>query len=206
MSFSHSMLEELKVRVRASLSVRRFEHTLGVERAAVHLGNCIMPHKLSELRAAAVLHDIAKEMTRAELIARATEFDPSVDVSRVSDNVLHSLAAPSVVREQFSDFATADVLDAVYHHTLGAEDMSLFTEIIFVSDYIEDSREYYSCREALDHISGAMFCAESMEERVVALHRTAVMVIDNTIESLKRRNIKPMRETLLTKKSLLTKI
>lgn len=84
--------------------------------------------------------------------------------------------------------------------------MSLFDEIIFVSDYIEDSREYYQCRETLDYISGALFCAESMEDRIAALHRTAIIVIDNTIESLKRRKLKPMRETLLTKKSLLAKI
>ncbi|MBQ8371896.1 MAG: bis(5'-nucleosyl)-tetraphosphatase (symmetrical) YqeK [Clostridia bacterium] len=206
MIYSPESLEMLKRRVRSSLTDKRFSHTIGVEMAAIHIGGFIMPTRIDELRAAALLHDIAKELSRAEQVRLARVYNASFSEDGVSDAVLHSFAAPGAVMEQFSSFASPDVLDAICHHTLGKEDMSLFSEIIFVSDFVEEGREYEACRAALLYLLDALDQASSAEEYEAALHRAAIMTIDSTLSSLKRRGKEPMAETLLTKKALEAKI
>ncbi len=206
MVYSPESLEALKQRVRGVLSKKRFEHTVGVEKAAIHIGGFLMPSRVDELRAAAILHDIAKELSPEEQIRLAKVYDSTFDATDIDSAVLHSFAAPGAVMEQFSDFASADVLDAVCNHTLGKVDMSLFSEIIFISDFIEEGRPYEACRAALAYILRAFRLAEGRAELETALHSTAIMAIDSTLSSLAARGKEPMTETLLTKKSLEAKI
>ena len=62
MNISCESLCLLREKLRSVLSEHRYEHTLGVERAAVRIGERCLPEMICELRAAALLHDVAKEM------------------------------------------------------------------------------------------------------------------------------------------------
>ena len=67
---------DLIPQVQNSLSAERFSHTLGVMRAAELLGEYCLPGRTCELKAAALLHDIAKELSFDELLVKLVdEFD-----------------------------------------------------------------------------------------------------------------------------------
>ena len=60
-------LQTLRSDVAKALSEKRFTHSLGVERAAIEIGKHCLPSKLNELSAAAILHDVAKELTKEDV-------------------------------------------------------------------------------------------------------------------------------------------
>ena len=62
MLFTDDALEKLRKKIKERMSEKRFSHTLGVERCAKKLGELILPDRISELCAAALLHDISKEI------------------------------------------------------------------------------------------------------------------------------------------------
>ena len=59
--FNDKALSALRLTVSKNISEKRYKHTLGVEKMARYLGEIILPDKVNELSAAALLHDIAKE-------------------------------------------------------------------------------------------------------------------------------------------------
>ena len=138
---SHSDIENLRGEISKRLSCDRYTHTLGVERAAVFLAQMCLPEKECELRAAALLHDVTKELSTEEhfQILRSAK-QKILDKDRDFIPILHSFTAPAVISADFPEFATDQILSAVYNHTLGDSDMTVFDEIIFLADFIEDTR------------------------------------------------------------------
>ena len=67
MKYTEEMLTHLRNRVSTKMSKKRFIHTLGVEDTANELGEIFLSNKVTELRAAALLHDVAKELPTNEL-------------------------------------------------------------------------------------------------------------------------------------------
>ena len=67
--FNEKDLRSLSDVVERRLSDKRFLHTKGVEEEIVRLGEIYLPDKIPELRAAALLHDLAKELPIEEQIA-----------------------------------------------------------------------------------------------------------------------------------------
>ena len=65
---TEEMLLTLREEISMRLSPRRFNHTLGVERAAEFLSQKCLPSKMMEIRAASLLHDITKELSYDEHI------------------------------------------------------------------------------------------------------------------------------------------
>ena len=66
MIFTDDKLSALRECVAKRLSKKRFNHTLRVEAAAVRIAEFCLPESISELRAAAILHDLTKELDDKE--------------------------------------------------------------------------------------------------------------------------------------------
>ena len=62
-------ISELANCVKARLSPKRYMHTEGVKKCAELLGSRLLPDALKELSAAALLHDISKELTWEEQLS-----------------------------------------------------------------------------------------------------------------------------------------
>lgn len=198
-NFTEKDLEFLKVEIKKLLSEKRFNHTLGVEKAAERIGLNFIPELVYELRAAALLHDVAKELDRksVEELIKGCPFDVSLD-DMSTPQAYHSFAAPAFILKNFKRFATDNILSSVFNHTLGSPDMSIFDQIIFVSDYIEEGREYYSCKVVRDFIFSKLNTVSQSDAEAV-LRKAVVMSIDFTLESLKERGITVNSRTLMTK-------
>ena len=195
-------LSLLRIAVAKRMSEKRFLHTLGVESAAKRLGEVLLPDKVYELRAAALLHDVTKELSYEEsllLLKGASEELPEEVLSTPA--VLHSFTAPWVIKRDFHEYASEEILSAVRKHTLGDRDMSIFDEIIFIADYVEDGRSYQPCVSVRDKLFSSL-----SEEGVTTLHKACVEAIRNTESSLieKGKTVNPI--SALAKTSLLSKI
>ncbi len=207
MMFDITSIKRLRDIVGTKLSQKRFIHTLGVERMASYLGNIIIPQQVSELSVAALLHDIAKEKSFEEhLLLIKNSNAVSLDDELIPKPALHSFAAVKLIQEEFTEYATNDILSAAANHTLGYPGMSVFDEIIFISDYSEEGRTYPTCVKVRSFLLENVQKCFSYEKNLNALHRASLMAIDATLKSLELRGEEVGERTLLTREYLELKL
>jgi predicted HD superfamily hydrolase involved in NAD metabolism len=133
--------EEIKAYVKDRLSEKRFNHVLGVCDTAVKMAECYGGSK-KDANLAALLHDIAKKMSDEELIKLVSSKGYKLNsVEKNSPQLLHALAGAIIGRDEIG-IDNEDVLNSVRYHTTGRENMSLLEKIIYISDYIEPSRNF----------------------------------------------------------------
>ena len=201
------MLFDLREKVSSRMGKKRYIHTLGVEKTAEELGMLFLPDKVMELRAAALLHDVAKEITE---VFKNSLFDEIADSLSDEDlcvtEAYHSFLAPVIIKRDFSEFASHNILSAVYNHTLGSPDMDLFSIIIFISDYIEPNREYEHCKHVRDYLMSNISNTFSDSENFRTLILSCIMVIEFTENFLAKQNKKIHSRSLITKNRLLSLI
>ena len=200
MIFNSEIIEQLRLSVKNRLSDKRYAHTLGVEEMARYLGSIILPDKVDELCIAALLHDITKELSYEEQVSLLKS--SNVEYTREdldTKPALHSISALPFIQKEYSEYATLDVLSAVSNHTLGKENMSIFDEIIFISDYSEAGRTYPSCIDVRNHLLRNVKLGKNSKDNITFLHSASLMAINSTIDSLGRRGEQIHSRTYLTK-------
>ncbi len=200
MTFDRTEIEKLTHEVGKRLSEKRFLHTLGVRRCALRLAELCMPEYSDSLEVAALLHDITKELPREEQYRLLSLSGETVCLDG-SVGVLHSLTAPYVIKRDFPSFSEPIILGAVYNHTTGSPDMSTFDEIIFLADFIEETRTYEPSVLTRDFVFRNMSDGK-YEENIKILHRACLMEIDATIKSLTSKNMRIDERTLKTRDAL----
>lgn len=206
MMFTEEELSELKASVSRRISEKRFLHTLGVLEAALYLADISGIASKSEIAAAAILHDVTKEISYDEQLFLIKSFNLKADKEDLAvREVIHSLTAPLIIERDFPIFATEKVISAVKHHTLGSPDMSLFDEIIFLADFIEPNRKYDACREVREFVYNNT-SRDSKEANVNLIHKASVMAIDSTINNLILNKKIISAKTVLTRNVILGKI
>lgn len=204
MSISENDIIRLRTEVKNTLSDDRYRHTIGVEKAAALISEKCLPDMLYEIRVAALLHDISKEYSVAEQIDMIENASVDhTDEDLLSPAVLHSLTAPILIKKNFPEYARGDVLSAVLNHTTGSADMSLFDEIIFVSDYVEEGRRYPECIAVREELFERFRAAKDTEECIFALHDATISALNNTIISVVKRGLFLHPKTVLTRNAFL---
>lgn len=207
MKYTENQIDLLRLEVGKRLSQKRFSHTLGVERMAVKIGEKCLPDRIDELRVAALLHDISKEYSEAEHLELMKSYNFSLsDEDLASPQLWHSITAPLVVMRDFPEFSGEDILSAVRNHTVGAPSMSVFDEIILLSDYIEDGRSYEKCVSLRESFLEALKKACDLESAVFALHEAVYTSLNNNILEFISRGVAYHSETKATRDAFFAKI
>ena len=187
MSFDERQIDTLRDRVRASMSEWRFTHTAEVEKMAVRLGELYLPEKLDVLRAAALLHDITKERSTQEHIDMLISHSKAVThIDIMSPKTLHAKTAPLAIADEYAEFASDELLLAVARHTTGSADMTLLDMIIYLADYIDDSRSFDDCVRLREYFWGAHPEGMETEQRAEHLYKTLLLSFDMTLSALIR--------------------
>ncbi len=206
MKYSEKEINALRENVRTRLSQKRFDHTLGVERMALRIGEKCLPEKLDMLRAAALLHDISKEYSEAEHLELIKRHDFSLgDEEFSAPAIWHSVTAPLEVEDSFPEYADADILSAVRNHTVGSPDMTVFDEIIFLADYIEEGRKYESCVKLREDFLKKLEKAENEEQAILLLHGAVASSLRNSMNELSKRGLRSHSSTRLAYDAILAK-
>ena len=203
MNYSEKQLEQLRESVKSKLSPFRYDHTLGVERMAVRLSELYCPEKESLLRAAALLHDITKEKSFSEQMAlfEVKGVVPTKEQISVPPT-LHALTAPLVIPDEYGEYADEELLNAIRYHSTGRENMTLSEKIIFLSDYIEDTRKFEDCIALREEFFSA--CPEKMSDgdRLEHLNRVLLHSIEITVSDLEEKGKTIESNTLRARESL----
>ena len=146
MKFDEAMLAALRRDVGADMSQKRLTHTLEVEKMAVRLGRLYTPDKLDILRAAALLHDITKEYSSDKQLQICREFGIIISKQDIlTPKTFHAKTAATLIPSLYPAFADAEVLSAVRWHTTGRADMTLTEKLVYLADYIDESRTFDDC-------------------------------------------------------------
>lgn len=204
---SEDMLSLLRDSVSTRMSEKRLAHTLGVEEMAARIAEIYCPEKENILRAAALLHDITKELTVDEQMEIAEGRGVSMDDDmREAPSTQHAFTASLIIPECYPEFSDGEIISAVRYHTTGRADMSLSEKIIYLSDYIDCTRTYPDCVALRDMFWGADIEAMNKDERIMHLDRVLLRSFEMTIDDLKSRNRRISRETAEAREDLLNKI
>ncbi len=198
-------LGKIREAVPSFLSGKRLIHTFSVEKEALRLAEILFPFLgidrkyFSDISAAALLHDITKYLTPQEQNKLCKKYSIPVDEeSRENTAVLHSRTAPYIAREEFGINDT--VFGAIFCHTTGKENMNIFEKIIFIADYIEETRTHESCLKAREYFYSH---AGKDMDLIKALDMTIIMSLDATISYLESTNSGIDSETIKARDFLL---
>ena len=200
-TITEQALKKLRSDVCSQMGEKRYKHTLGVEREIHKLALLYCPQKTEMLRAAALLHDVTKERTAEEQLEIIRAY--GIEVSGVcvrSPKIFHSLTASLIIPEQYPEFAADELIRAVSVHTTGCADMTLSDKLLYLADYIEDTRTHDDC------VMLRRFFWEGIErgeDKLLHLDRTLLMSFDMTIRDLIDRGKVLADTTVAARNSLL---
>lgn len=186
--YSESQLNNLCLQMSAILSEKRMKHVIAVEKMAKRLGELYFTDEdsLAMIRAAAFLHDNTKELTDSEQLKILSEHSVEpLSEELASMPTIHALTGSLVIKVRYPEFADGEVIDAVRYHTTGREGMSLYEKIIFLADYIDETRTYPSCVALRNEFFDAEPQNMSGEERIAHLDRVILKAIENTLSHLR---------------------
>lgn len=178
-------LTSLRERVRSYMSERRLNHTYAVEREAAAICKVFAPDMEYTLRAAALLHDITKELPIEKQLQLCIASDIIYTKEELmTPKIFHSRTAPFVIKRDFAELATDEILGAVRWHTTGRAGMTLCEQILFLADFIEDTRTFESCVTLRRFFWDGIEKADSDSERAAHLKDTMIYAFDLTIKEL----------------------
>ena len=184
-TFEESALAGLREAVISQMSPKRFHHTAAVEDMVARLATVYCPEEIPALRAAALLHDITKEYdipTQIRLLREAGE--EVLPGDEFSHKTFHARTAALLIPERYPDFACDTVISAVRWHTTGRENMTLTEQLLYLADYIDESRIFPDCVRLRSFFWDARPENMSEEEKRIHLRRTLIMSFDMTMRAL----------------------
>ncbi|SJN21633.1 Hydrolase (HAD superfamily), YqeK [Marinilactibacillus psychrotolerans 42ea] len=138
--------EELLEAVSQVMSPKRFTHVKGVEKAALELARQYRVD-YEKVSIAALLHDYAKEQLDEEMRDIIISENMDLELLQYGNNIWHGPVGAILIRNRFN-VTDSEILDAIRHHTVGAPQMGLIEQIIYVADYIEPNRIFEGVEEA----------------------------------------------------------
>lgn len=178
-------LAKLREDICGYMSGKRLTHTLAVEREIEKLSRIYAPKDEFVLRAAALLHDITKELSLEKQLQLCDEFGIIyTDEEKLTPKIFHSRTAPAVIKRDFPEYAHETILSSVRWHTTGRAGMSLPEQLLFLADYIEDTRTFNSCVILRQVFYEGLAKARDAEERESLLRDTMILAFDMTVREL----------------------
>lgn len=133
-------LEVIQEELKQVLSPKRYEHSLGAmkqaEKLAMRYGVDVQKAKL-----AALVHDMAKEMPKEELLSYAIQKKLAItEIERLQPGLLHGKVAAALAKEKYGFLE--DMQKAIAYHTTGNLKMDNLAKIIYIADKTEETRHY----------------------------------------------------------------
>lgn len=95
---------------------------------------------------AGLIHDIAKEMSKDEIIEYAEKHNIEIDeIEKEQLGLMHAKLGASIAKEKYN--LDKQIQNAILYHTTGNEKMDKFAKIIYLADKLEENRTYDGVEE-----------------------------------------------------------
>ena len=185
----NNIVEQLKLTMTIDGVVhRRFYHSLEVAKKALEINDRLDLGLDPEIvYLTGLLHDAAKLKDDEYLWAIIVdEFNGDSNQFADSKAIWHSLAGPKVVKEEYG-IDDEEILTAIRYHSTGCENMSTLSKVLFVADYIEDSRGGTWNKEAVDasYVSLDKAVKIILNQKVDFLRKSGRIICELTFKALK---------------------
>ncbi len=198
------LLSELRETIGSHMREKRLKHTLGVEREITSLASVYAPDDEYTLRAAALLHDVTKERPLEEQLRLCDFFGIAyTEEDKRMPKTFHARTAAAMIPQSFPAFADAAILSAIRWHTTGRSDMTLGEKLLYLADYIEDTRTFCDCVELRRYFYSGLDAAKDPAAREALLTDTLVLSFDMTIRGLLADGDPIHTDTVAARNSLL---
>lgn len=138
-NYNERLIYSLYAKMEAKLGHRRFIHSVGVAGTAAALA-MKYDEDIYKAQIAGILHDCAKCHSDDELIRLCKKTDISISEFEETHGFLLHAKYGAYLAENKYGISDPDILNAIRWHTTGRENMSLLEKIVFISDYIEPTR------------------------------------------------------------------
>jgi len=202
---STAVLEKIRENIPQYVSEKRLLHILSVEREALRLSDIMFPYLgidkkyQSDISAAALLHDITKKYKLEEhtKVCRNKKI-PVCKYELIRGFTLHAKTGAFTARDIFG--INDIVFSAIYCHTTGKEDMNIFDKIIFIADYIEETRTAKECIAARDYFYNNEV---NTKDKLLLLDLTIIKALKATVSYILECNSPIECETINTLNFLL---
>ncbi len=182
---THAMLDELRTQVSGTMSPKRFRHTVAVEVMTERLCRLFCPAHIMPMRAAALLHDCTKELSAEQQETLCKELGLTVtEADRLAPKTLHARSAAALIATRYPAFDDPMIRDAVRWHTTGHGGMTLTEKLLYLADYIDESRSFESCVILRRYFWGADPERMNEDERLALLRDTLILSYDMTVRDL----------------------
>lgn len=175
--------EELILEISRMMTKKRLEHVLRVEQKALELA-VIYQGDLEKVSIAALLHDLAKDQVAEEMRDIIISENLNLDLLQYGSEIWHGPVGAILAKREFQ-LTDEDILESIRNHTVGAREMSLTAQIIFVADYIEANRSFPLVEEARELAEKSLekTIIFKLRETIKYLIELEVKIYPKTIES-----------------------
>ncbi|ANZ58262.1 HD domain-containing protein [Fructilactobacillus lindneri] len=144
--YSSYSRDEIIAKMKKVLKHERFEHCLRVEQVAIDLAR---ENEFDETVAglAGLVHDYAKQRSSNDFEKAIYEYHLDLDLLNYGKSIWHGYVGYLFVQHELG-INDVRILNAVKYHTIGAPDMGICAQIVYMADYIEPNRTFAGVEEA----------------------------------------------------------
>ena len=207
MIFSEEQINNLRNDISSKMSEKRFRHTAEVEKMVERLADIYAPDKKDVLRVSALLHDITKEFSIEKQLQICEEFGIITTKQDIlTPKTLHAKTAALLIPVLYPQFATDEVISAVRWHTTGRADMTLSQKLVYLADYIDESRTFSDCAKLRQMFFEPNLMEMNEGDRLLHLNKVLVTSFDMTICGLIKDNVLISEDTVSARNSLVAEV
>ena len=205
MIFSEEQINNLRRDVSSKMSEKRFKHTAEVEKMVVRLADIYAPDKKDVLRVAALLHDVTKEFSTEKQLQICGEFGIITTKQDIlTPKTLHARTAALLIPVLYPEFADDEVIMAVRWHTTGRANMTLLEKLVYLADYIDESRTFDDCVKLRRMFFDPEPFKMGEEEKLSHLTKVLVASFDMTVCGLIKEGALISEDTIRARNSLIS--
>ncbi|MDD3839067.1 MAG: bis(5'-nucleosyl)-tetraphosphatase (symmetrical) YqeK [Clostridia bacterium] len=167
-------IDMIKERLKGYLDDKRYVHSLNVANTAVELAKLCQQQPI-KFEIAGLLHDCAKCFTRNKSLYYVNKYKLELDSITMNLSALNHGPIGAVVAKHEFDIKDNDILNAIYYHTTGRENMSTLMKITYLADFIEPAREY----PGVEQLRKIAFSGDLNGAVLKAFDNTIIYVVHN---------------------------
>lgn len=182
------LFEQIKKDMEALLPHKRYLHISAVTQEADRLADVFQIENKNDLVISALLHDCTKPLTYDEHLKLAQKYSIKLSQDDInSPQVLHARTGAFEAKEKYG--VSSEAFDAIFCHTTGKENMTVFEKILFLSDYIEVTRTYEACRLARTKFYSELEMCKTYGDKLKALDRAVLSELTFTLNYLRQNGL-----------------
>ena len=184
------LLERIKKDLKQNLSEKRYIHSIGVMEMSQELAK-IYDVDVETAKIAGLLHDIAKEIPKEEMLKYVKENNIAItEVESINIGILHGKIGADIAKKKYN--VSEQIQKAIAYHTTTNPNMDTLAKIVYIADKIELNRK----SDNFDIETERKLAKENLDKALV-------LILDNTTKYLIDNNKLLVKESIETRNKLL---